>query len=431
MAKKKTERPVIRSAELIGNFLEQAKKDATSAKGYLAGDHAQHTWGLPIPHLAFQWLIGGSNVLPLQRCMGISGKRKSYKSTLVHAIGNWFINPPSAYDNHDLCGVHVALDSENKTSPDMMDAISRGGLPTLEMGDRQRMFVPVTKIEQWQNEVTRSLKLTRAVGYNPPGERFPVLASIDSLMGKQTEAQAASIEESGHAEARQYPVGHAAVTNYLEGINLHGTPIMLCWVQHMKENIDAGTPMKTYREKGASAAAFAVSIHLRVKRGKDFKKVNHPARFVSGPDCVGTRLTLETALSCVGPQGRKLEVDLLWQYIDQVDEETGEYSSPQYMKYDWHGALGDLLVGAKYGAKKWSQGELARLTDKEGHPHTYLEFTMSGSNVNCAELELSDATTTEFGAAIEANPVVRDRISKLLRISQFPTYQEADIDVEE
>lgn len=419
---KKSQPEIKNPQDLINSFLADSSKRTTTRHGYMAGDHAKHTWGLPIPHLAFQWLIGGSNVLPLQRFLGISGEKKSFKSTLVAAISNWFLEP---YGIDGPPGYHLARDTEDKTSPSMLTAIARGGLRDPSLAATHRNFLAVQYMEDWMEDITDLVVKSRQVGTLPSDSVFPVIGSVDSIMGKGTREQAEAVQDAGHAQARQFPTGHAMVTNYLDTMSLHGCPTLLCWVQHMKENINAATPMKTYREKGPSAAAFASSIHIRVKKGKPIKVVNHPAQILDGPDCRGYTLTLETALSCVGPDKNKLEVDLIWQFEDQFNEETGQVEPVQYMKYDWEGALGNLLISMKYGAKKASAYELSRLTDPTEHPHTALEFTgASGKDIKCPELELDGVDATAFGRAIEANPEVRKRISGLLRIQQYPTYKE-------
>lgn len=410
MAKKKAKIEGVDADSFINDFIKESAERGGSNKAYLADEHDQYTFGWDIP-LAFQWLLGESNKLRAQTYIGVSGEKSSMKSTLICEMGNWALAQG---------GVHFAIDTENKTSPGMLGAMSRGFRRAEKYSSRRRAFIPVESIEGWQEECTRLLVRSRQLGQLPKGQRIATLISVDSLMARTTEEAQTKLAKEGHSEGRGYPVANAMVTNYLESITLRGTTAIFAYVQHMKEAIDSMGYGKQYREKGPSAAAFAATVHLRVKRIKSFNVVYHPARWVDGPACEGYTIQMETAKSCVGPDRRRLQVDLVWQYLDEQDE-NGEPVSNQYMAYDWDGALGNLLIGMKYGDKKVNSYELDRLND-------HLLFTVSGKDVKCEALGLAGASTTEFGRAINTNPEVRDRISRFLRIKGYPDFQDVEIE---
>lgn len=450
MAKKKENEVV----DLVGSYMADVVKRGNGSKVYLSGDHAENTWGLPIPYLAFAWLIGSKAVLPMQRYLGVSGLRSSFKSTLMYEIGSWMIE--YGMDLGYTPGAHFMYDTENKTSPDMMLAMCRGRVGPEVLSDEERArreelrdlrldgivdddaetedyaddlhnniyfarrpFATPDSIEEWQEEVLSVLNKAKAIGVQPVGKRTGAFITIDSLMGKATEEEQAAVAKEGHATGRSFPVANAMVTRFLDSISLTGAPVMLGYVQHMKEDIGAQGHGTQYREKGATAAGFAATIHLRVKKIGKISKVTHPARWVDGPKVEGHTIRLTTHKSCVGPDGRSLDVDVVWQYIDEILP-NGVEVSRQYMRYDWYGALGNLLVGMKYGDKKEASYDIERI-------NRLIPFTMNGKLVNCPLLDLKDADVSAFGRAIEENPTVRKRVANLLRISGAKSFQEADI----
>lgn len=400
---------------LIGDLITNMNKKATSTAAYLQGDHAQHTWGIEIPHLAFQWLIGGSNVLPAQRYFGISGEEKSYKSTLDVEIGNWYMMAN---------GLHVKLDTENKTSPEMMHAMT-WWRPELEEG--RRIFKVCSSITEWQNMVMTVVERTRnATKESPPkqGEREAIHVSIDSLMGRSTEEADRNLRKEGHAAERGFPVASLQVTNFLEALNLLGTPITVGWIQHMKASMDqsgAGYGGPTMKEKGAKAAQFACSTHLRVSKGSAINCAKHDSAPYEGYSIEGRDLWLTSARSCIGPDNRRLMVPLMWQYV----KPEGAEAYRQVMWYDWDGALGMLLRDMKYSEKfkpKLYQPDKERLAEA-------IEFSNPKTNeITCKELGLDRVSCHLFGKAVRENIEVYDRVRDFLRITEFPTIQNAEID---
>lgn len=392
---------------LASSLLTNLNKKATGSKAYLQGDHAENTWGLEIPSLAFQWLIGGSNVIPLQRYLGISGAEKSYKSTLAIELGNWFILGG---------GTHVHLDTENKTNPGMLHGMTWWN----DVDSDERIYKCCRSISEWQDMVTTVVESTRGKE-QAKGEREPILVTVDSLVGKSTDDADESLRKEGHAPERTYPVAASQVTNYLEALNLLGTQIAVSWTQHMKKSVDQPKygPVD-YREKGASAAQFACSTHLRVTKGSPIACAGHDSSaFPDGGTIQGYEVWIKTARSCVGPDNRSIMVPLLWQY---PETESGEHR--QAMWFDWPGALGQLLCSMKY-SKKFQPKLFEK--DKKALSEA-LHFVETSKRVKCDELGLSKASYHEFGKAIEQDEEIRARISRFLNISRFPSVQEADID---
>lgn len=395
--------------DLVSDLIHTMNRAATGPEAYLDGDHAQHTWGVRIPYLAAQWLLGGTTVFPLQRYLGISAQEKSFKSTLQMEFGNWFI-----LDG----GAHVHLDPENKTSPTMLEAMSwHNGVAE----KRARVFKVCRSIDEWQTMVSNVVKAAKAKGPRPKGQRQPLYITIDGLTSRSTEDQMSNLVKEGQAAERGFPVGAAKSTNFLETLNLLGTTIAVGWVQHMKEAIEQTGHGTTYKEKGPKAMQFACSTHLRVMRNQSgIRKASHDSAPNKDISVEGYELYVRNYRSSIGPADRVLPLEVLWQHLPQEDGSTR-----QAMWFDWHGALGRLLVDMKYSDKsKLFANDKARLSEA-------LEFTQPKTNVvSCKELGLEDVSTHVFGKAIDENPEIRKRVATFLNIREFPHVQEAEVNYE-
>ncbi len=416
MAKKDKSVQPLEAEGLAADLLNTMNQLSTSTKAYVLGDHAEHTWGIPIPNLAFQWVIGGSNVFPCQRYLSISGPPKSFKSTLAVQLGVWHVQAG---------GIYVPIDNESKTSATMLEAMTWWCLD--EAQQRRILFKETKSVEEWQKIATGIIEKAQKDPERPKGARVPIYLAVDSLMGTAAEEAQEALMKEGHAEARGYPLEVMAVTNWFKRISLTGTTMSVGYVRQLKEAMNAGHGGPQFKETGGAQAAFACSLSLRVTKSQTPDSfATHAALPHPNIPGEGYTLWLKSDLSCLGPDKRTLAVDVIWQYVDQeYTDEAGEKRNRrrQIMVYDWAGALGRLLFQTKYDDKKKGYtAEIDQLNEA-------LFFSQAKHNrIKCEKLGLECATFTEFGLAIEANPEVRQRISDYLNISQYRTVQEADID---
>ncbi len=396
------------TTSFVDDLIDTMNRQATGTAAYLQGDMAQHTWGVPIPPLAVKYLLGGMNVLPMQRYFGVSGEEKSFKSTLQVEIGNWFM-----MDN----GVSIILDCEGKLSPTMVDAMT-WHRPELSGG--KRIVKACRSIDEWQTMITSIVTSARGSGPRKPGERVPIYIMLDGMTSRGTEEQMSNLEKEGQSAERGYPVGAAKTTFFLESLNMLGTTVAVGWAQHMKAGIEPDMYGNIkFHEKGAKAAQFACSTHLRVSKGKTIHVAQHDGAPNKELPVQGYELYVTCALSSVGEGDHKLMVPILWQHLPQEDGTTR-----QAMWFDWPGALGNLLVYMKYVDKKTYAITKKQLED-------VVSFTQPAANkVNCKALGLEDASPTAFGRALEANDEIRAGLEKFFHVARYPGVQEADIDFE-
>ncbi len=415
MAKSKESLPATPEG-LAASLLTRLNEVSTSTKAYTMGDHAEHTWGIPIPSLAFQYLIGGSSVLPCQRYFQIGGEAKSYKSTLDVQFALW---------NVQAGGISIVIDTEHKTSAGMLDAMS--WWCTTEEQKKRLIYKAANSIEEWQTIATSLLEYAINEEERPKGKRVPLYLGIDSLMGSSTGEALTDLFKEGHAEARGYPLDVMKVTNWLKKISLLRTTMSVGWVRHLKQSIEPSHTGPKFKEVGGSEAGFRASLGLRVsKKQSPDEWASHPALPHKEYSAQGHQLFIKSEISCLGPDKRTVSPHILWQYIPQTitdSDGTTRTVQRQIMAMDWAGALGNLLVDMKYDDKtKAFAKDIERLD-------AVLYFTQPKANrVKCEKLGLDGVTMTEFGQAIEANPEARKAVSNILNISEFRSVQDADID---
>ena len=415
------EKDVPKVANVAAGIIAMMKKRATSSV-YTLGDMAKHTWGIEIPDLALQWLIGHSSIVPCQRYFRVSGMPKSLKSTFMIYLGGLYVQQG---------GVLVYCDNEGKTSASMLDAMTWWWLRP----EQRDSLIPqiTTSAEQWMTIVTDIGKGARDPDGdyhgNAKGQRIPILIVIDSLMGREGEDAQELLQKEGSVEVRGYATLAGQITRFLDRFTMAGTTLSMGYVQHMKPGIDGNM-----HEKGAVQAGFSSSVGIRVTKFQTpvsyashalFTDVKPDAKGKT-PEVTGFELLMATDMSCLGPDKNKLVVEVLWQHVPVIDPVTGlpDGTTRQVMKYDWAGALGRLLHGFKYDDKaKLYEYELNRLNET-----LYFVQGKSSKTVKCEALGLENATFTEFGLAIQADPVTYTKVQNFLNIKRYDSVQQADID---
>ena len=456
---------------LADSLLGTAKDRATSEKGYLLGDHAQHTWGITIPCLIFQYVIGGSNILPAQRFVATSGAPKSMKSTLQIEILTWyaynqgfgryidaeekssasmfeamtwwkFLSPEDPYTdaegNFCFYPESVERDSEgwpvDMNHPDRVILIPVNPDPEVQQGGKRLIYTKCSSIDEWQDRFTETVKWAQAmVADNPDrkalGARVPIHAVIDSVTGADYIGNTEDILKEGHAQERSFSGAARAnkIGSYLRAMSLRGTCMSAGLVRHLTTNIGDGSFASKFEDKekeaGGSLSNFQSSVSLRLKKGGKIDAAGHPARSKAH---LSRSVTIKTNFSCLGPDVDKVvTVDVIWQHVEMPNGETR-----QIMTYDWHGALGRYLWAKKYekSKKDFAYG-IERLNKA-------VYFVKGKTNhVKCEALQTEEELEakkelnfTEFGRRIEAHPEIRKAVARYLNITQYPDVQGADID---
>jgi len=401
--------------ELVGDLLSNLAKTQTSTKAVLAGDLANRTWGLPIGPIAFQYVLGGVNVLPCQRYYTVSGMHKSFKSTLFREICCWYAAAG---------GIAFSIDTENKSSDSLTDAMTWWRQEQLSKG--KIIFDDAETLEGWQEKISEAVKFAKRVGPRGKGQRIPIFVVLDSLTARASSDAQEAIAKEGHAEGRAYPITAASTANFLKGTSLLGTTLSIGIVRHLSVDISAqasyGGPKM--REAGATAVNFQYSAALRMARIGTIRAAGHPEAPFPDLPVEGYTIQMHCDQSCLGPViDRKIEVDVLWQYVQQEDGTVR-----QALFYCWNSALGKLLWSDLYNpdkTKRAYESEQSRL-------RAYIDFTATPNKtvgeITCKKLGLTDASFAEFGKAINDNPEAYQGVQNYLKISRYPSLQDVEIE---
>lgn len=399
--------------DLVDGLLEDLAKEATSGRTITAGDLGLHTYGLPIPYIAAQYVVGGSNIIPNQRYLSASGPEKSLKSTLMKEIGCWYQGAGGLYDDVDNEG--------GKTSASMFEAMSCWREEDLAKG--RHLLTLTRSVEEWQNHITTVVNKLKSRPIPEKGKRIPVFIAIDSLTGTGMQSAQEKIADEGHAQARSYDGAATAnaVSQFIQNLNLCGTTVTIGTVRHQAQVIDDGSGGgygPKIKESGAKRVNYQNSINLRLSKVGTVDKAGHASQHQEGPAVEGYTIRIVPEASCLGSTiGRAIEVDVLWQYIVLPDG-----TRKQHMWYDWDGALGRMLWTMAYHPKnKRSEFEIEQLKKS-------LYFSATGKDINCESLGLKGASHTEFGRKIRESAEATKAIQDYLAITRYPTLQEADIE---
>lgn len=466
--------------DLALDLMTGSQDKATSDKGYLIGDLHNQTWGVSIPHIAVQYGFGGSTVFPARRWYGVSGKPKSTKSTFQIQMSCWFA---------EQGGFSRYIDAEEKASATMFDAMtwwkylrpddpytdSEGnfcsypadverdpetGYPLdmdhpdrvvlipvnpdeVQQGVQRRLiYTPVTSIDQYQERFIETLNWARDMVSKHPerrekGSRVPIYTVIDSLTGRDYEANVIDIEKEGHAPERSFSGAARAnmISSFIRSISFSGTVMSGGYVRHLGTVIGDGSFASKFEDKtkegGGENSNYQASVNLRFTKWGEFQRASHPAVPVKGPPVEGYSVGIECHFSCVGPDiKRKIHVDVMWQYVDMPDG-----SSRQIMLYDWEGALGRLLYEQKYGSNKVPSYQQERLNNAiyfvaAKADHVKCEALLTPEE-NALPKEQRDKAMImhfhDFGRRIQENPEVAKAVQRYLGITTYPTVQDADI----
>lgn len=404
MAKKKEE---FTRDSLIDSII--AKNKATIGAAYRSKDHREYIYGVPIPALPFQWVIGGIDVIPLSRAICISGDYGAMKSTLSMEIGSWFIK------HH---GVEGRQDTENKTAPTMYDAIR------YDLKEEERAMSThehANSSEAWMQGVLNYVELcdSERARACPPGERIPVCVFVDSINGKESESESAQLMEKGHSEARGYATLNNQIKKFFAAVPLFGVPMLLGYTAHLKEEIaQEGSKGHGPRQKemGGKSASFYATLVLRLRKTANIDYI--------GADKIpieGKLIEIRAHKSSLGPSDRAIHVPCVWRYVEDSSHKDG---FRQEAWWDWDWALGFLIWRGIYDDKAFSAHERNAFkaifpASADGGSWTTPKYKEL-SNIEEGQVSLFDDgeahTMIELGIAVAQRPELLEKIRIMLHI---------------
>lgn len=319
-------------------MLDSAQKSVGAGGAYLAGEHGSRYWGVPIPWLPMQYLLGGINILPYGQTMEIAGPPGSLKSTLAMDL---------IRNVCDCGGLGVYIDVESKTGPSIIESI----VGSAYANNQVHVIEGVASIEGWQKVVTDRVDALRKAD---PDSHYPMLMVVDSLTARSTQGEQEKFEKEGQAAVRGFAIGAMAITRFVRNFpplvfRDNGQPnlaVAFIGVNHLKDRPDGGA-FEKYTPGGAGKD-FQAAIRLWARSpSPTFKDLTAATLNSVLPERLrkkkvtlvgsGVRRTLylKAQKSSLGPDRRKIEVDYYWGWDDK---------NIQHSWLDWDTALCRFLA---------------------------------------------------------------------------------------
>lgn len=270
--------------------------------------------GIPLPSLAFEFLIA-NDVLPLSVTMQLVAKWGTGKSGLVAEMFRWF-------DNAGGMGFH--MENETKFSPEWFESIM--GKECFDRLTTQRC----TSIDDWQRRLTASLDamkdaMTGTAAEPGPGRTFPVMFSVDSIMGKLSAESQAKIMAEGFA-SRGFPIEALAISRYMSSVPswMDGWPFLLVLVNHLKEKQDENGN-KQRSTAGGVATNFLETFELEMRKTKSK---------VEAAEFDGFQVDITCMKNSLGVTGRTITTRVLW-WEEPDPENPAEWKQKTVWDWDW------------------------------------------------------------------------------------------------
>jgi len=369
----------------FASAISSAKEKFGDENAYVASEHK--VFGVPLDNLALMWMTD-SNVWPLGRVTMTHGAEQSGKSAFFYWLVKKYIQ---------FGGLGTIVSAENKDSPSLIQSLLGEEIKYVD-------YRRATTIQEWQAHVTHAIEHYRT-NQGKSGGKFPMIVGVDSIAGVQDESVKKTVDEQGYADGRQYPVGAAAVTYYLQvrSGDLVGSPITMHCVNHAKQKIDGNQEKgknltaQSSRPAGATHMRFANSMDVWFTRGND----------VYRSDRKGFVAHLRIYKSSLGDAHRSIDVELSW---------TPDKNHPggQRTWWNWDQASADLLAQFKASKKPG---------DKTSPIFDVLDgFTVNSKRFSCKRLGLVGVEGFELGAAINSDEKLLDECTDALNIHRYDTF---------
>lgn len=320
MAPRKTTKKFLVN-DMISSMFQAAEKEFGRKGIYVAGDHAAFVDGVDLVYPALQWLLD-SNVLPLGRIMMNSGDKQSCKSAFSFFFSNLFLNS---------CGAAFLIDTESKTSPSLLRMMVDN--PKYLSKDKGRYhYISTGSMEEWMSAL--NILIDAAARETDDGKnRTPILITVDSMAGSESEATAKQVEKDGAPKAGFGGAKDASIIKTeMQHISsrLTGLPVFVMITNHRKKD-----PSDPHGWAERTPGGRAPGLHITYEFV--FKAL---MRLNKGPDPCGFFVDIKNVKNSMGPAFRELQVPFHWDLHQQSDE----YGRRRRAYFDWDWSLSNLLV---------------------------------------------------------------------------------------
>jgi hypothetical protein len=357
---------------------------------YMGKTADEQYFGIPIPCLAFQWMIKNT-CLPLGKMIGLAGKSQSHKSSLGFEISRWVSN----YHGY----THLVENEGGKYDAQLIRSIVGD-----ESFENRFLISEVEDATQAQVKLTQTIK---AVRENTNRDEM-WLIDLDSMAGSETEDQTAEIDKQGFA-GRAHPITALSWTRYLKRIValINTYPVVFLSVNHLKEKPSAmpGMPA-TKTTPGGAAQRFHSALYFWVSRINSSERSEWEinGETVIRPTTIRT-IQLECEKSSLGPDKRKIEVNLC--FYDGLDGKPHAY-------VDWDTATAVLLMEMQSELGIIREGDVSRY----GRLRELLHIDVQSKRYTCKQLELEGVEAFTLGKAVHENPALMSVLTDFFGIKR-------------
>lgn len=353
----------------IGTIREQAKARWKDGLFDGAADFRNKDRGVSLEGALPLQYLWGIDVIPMDRLLGVVGKERSNKTSLIWELGRRII---------DKGGIFVYLDTEKKANSEQCLAILR------HEHYMENVFIPtVRSLEDLWEKIISFCKTCIEVG---GAEGPPVMFAWDSLNATLFNRTKEAIDRGktagySDAQAAAYIKDQVKFLTY----ELMGkTPVSLMVINHQTTDLaEAQTSgMTTSRgdpyshEPGGRMIQYITSNKLMLKAAGYQKRMNV------------RHMTVKMSIGKTSMGADKDKPILVPVISGKTPLEDGSQGPLQY-EFDWDTALVDLLLKLP----KTLVQQVLNITKAS-----------SGDKVSCDEMGLKGISSRELGQAIHADP---------------------------
>ena len=351
--------------------MEESKKRVGASGGVLVSEEEDASQrGLPCPSIALSYLFH-SGIIPFGKVLGLAGEKASMKSAFGFMLGSWAAQHGG--------GFHL-IETEGKLNEHYM----RSFFP--DRYKRSAIQVDYTEtLEESQDVLTNVINRYKKI---EPKNPFPLVIGVDSLAGSGTESEYGKMNKAGHA-SRSYAEAALLWSPYFKKLtsDLTGTDILVYFTNHLKKAAAeqaAFGPAKFTKQCGV-AQDFHAAQYLLFSRISNIDLVSREGKLIQ----------LKAEKCGLGPDNRKIQVPVLWEWEQDEDGEP-----VQRTWWDWEEAAAKLLAeGSKVILPKRIQSQL--------------DVKVSSNKYSSKELGVSGLSGTEFGEVVAANEEYTEAFRKV------------------
>ena len=319
----------------------EKEENRTSTYGFM--NHFDSYWGIPIPWIPLQWLVGGINIFPYGSLSEFAGTPGSMKSSLMVAIMREVVTDP-------INGLAVFIDVEAKTGPTFLTALLWNDQ---EIQKRFHYVGPFRDTQDWQRELTAILDKLKEID---PDSHYPVLFGIDSLLGRLSGEEQDKFDKEGVGASRGYPVTAKSIGDFVRAVpgslkrgDNPCYPVAMIGINQLMTKIDSATYIPGKYTAGGVRKDFQAASRIWMQRinrddigdktlnAKLPKKLREKGIEIFGGGNV-RRIKLKSEKSSWGPDERDIEVDM---YFGHARDGL------QYTWFDWDTSMLNLLDSKK------------------------------------------------------------------------------------